>query len=352
MKVNKVGIIGIGKWAVDCHLPYLRYQQRNGRLRLVAVSTRSIISQTTKKKFLRNINIYDDYLTLLATESLDIVVICTSDYSHFQIICDSAKAGCNIIVEKPMCLTLAQAKKIAHITKTHDVQIYTNFHKRRDPLWLNLNQRLKDPKIGNLQFGFISLRNKISVASGRYFFNSSVGENCDLLSFLGIHIFDQILWSIAEKPTSVKIEKIRGVLASKGLETEDSIKIDMGFQGINKLTVVLSWVLPESMPFLTQQSLNLQFDKTLIDIDFNSRGFREFCEKYNQPNPNFMLSGKGFYEGYGYRYLDDIYNNFFAKKGNSSEIVASVEESVDACRILDAATKSFKNGKVVKIDWR
>ena len=53
--------------------------------------------------------IYTDYLQMLAQESLDAVAICTESGYHAQHAKDALEAGCHVLVEKPIALSVKDA---------------------------------------------------------------------------------------------------------------------------------------------------------------------------------------------------------------------------------------------------
>ena len=59
--------------------------------------------------------IYSDWKSLIAAErgKIDFLVICTPNSSHFEIAKAALSAGINVMCEKPLSLTLKEAKTLA-----------------------------------------------------------------------------------------------------------------------------------------------------------------------------------------------------------------------------------------------
>ena len=66
--------------------------------------------------------IYSDWKSLIAAErgKIDFLVICTPNSSHFEIAKAALSAGINVMCEKPLSLTLKEAKTLAALAKRKD----------------------------------------------------------------------------------------------------------------------------------------------------------------------------------------------------------------------------------------
>jgi predicted dehydrogenase len=59
-----------------------------------------------------------DTAQLLADERIDTVVIATPHDSHAQLVCAALRAGKQVFVEKPLCLTMDELKEIEHVYRS------------------------------------------------------------------------------------------------------------------------------------------------------------------------------------------------------------------------------------------
>ena len=55
---------------------------------------------------------YPDHKSMLEAEELDAVCVCTYNSTHAICTIDSLKKGVNVILEKPMCITIEEAAEI------------------------------------------------------------------------------------------------------------------------------------------------------------------------------------------------------------------------------------------------
>ncbi len=91
-----------------------------------------------------------DWRKVLERKDVDIVDIAVPQNLHYEIALAAAKAGKHIFLEKPMAITLEQAKEMAAAAKKSGVVTYINHNYRRTPA-VRLAKRLIDEgRIGDI----------------------------------------------------------------------------------------------------------------------------------------------------------------------------------------------------------
>ncbi|MDP6447705.1 MAG: Gfo/Idh/MocA family oxidoreductase, partial [Pirellulaceae bacterium] len=82
---------------------------------------------------------------IIAKHQPDVLFVATPDNVHTQPILDALDAGCDVITEKPLCLTTAEADQIIQKARDADRVVAVDMHKRFDPfvrdMMLNANQK-------------------------------------------------------------------------------------------------------------------------------------------------------------------------------------------------------------------
>ncbi len=123
MKTVRLGIIGTGMAWEWIHYPAIK--ELGDRYKVVAMAnrTKSDAEAAAKKIGLEPVNIYDDYKELLARDDVDAVLILVPISMNYVISEDSAKAGKNIICEKPLAPNLDQARKFAGIPGKYGIKV-------------------------------------------------------------------------------------------------------------------------------------------------------------------------------------------------------------------------------------
>jgi len=70
---------------------------------------------------------YDDYHEMLEKEHLDIIICCSENAKHPEVVEASAAAGANVCVEKPMAMSLAHALRMARACKAAKTTLIVNW---------------------------------------------------------------------------------------------------------------------------------------------------------------------------------------------------------------------------------
>ena len=65
---------------------------------------------------------FTDYRQMLELDEIDMVVIGTPNNTHCTLVCDTAAAGKHVVLEKPMCLSLAEADRMIEACDTAGVK--------------------------------------------------------------------------------------------------------------------------------------------------------------------------------------------------------------------------------------
>jgi predicted dehydrogenase len=115
----KVGLIGCGRVA---HLHMLSYKYINN-IEVVAVSD---IDLNRAKSFAKRYGvkrIFRDFKDLLEIKEIDFVDVCTPVSTHSNIVCEVAKYGHNILVEKPMARRVSECDKMIHEVSKRGVKL-------------------------------------------------------------------------------------------------------------------------------------------------------------------------------------------------------------------------------------
>jgi predicted dehydrogenase len=136
VKQVRVGVIGLGEVAQIIHLPIL--QALNDRYAIAAVCD---VSPTLLAAIGDRCGVppparHADYRDLVARGDIDAVFILNSDEYHADCAIAAARNGKHVLVEKPMCLTLAEAEEIIAARDAGGVQVMVAYMRRFAPAFL------------------------------------------------------------------------------------------------------------------------------------------------------------------------------------------------------------------------
>jgi predicted dehydrogenase len=109
VKVALVGASGHGLW----HRRQIAPLHDEGVLRLVALVDVRPVEPAPDAPVPRTTGVFTDHREMLATARPDVVVICTPPHTHLAIAVDALRAGCDVLLEKPPVLSLAEHDALA-----------------------------------------------------------------------------------------------------------------------------------------------------------------------------------------------------------------------------------------------
>ncbi len=147
--IMNVGLIGCGRVA---HIHMGAYRALNN-VNVVAISD---TDQSRAKAFAAQYKIgkvFTDHAELFKVDGLDFVDICTPTSTHETIVGDAAKAGLNVLMEKPMGRNSPECERMIEVSRKHGIKLCVCHNQ----LFFPHVQRLKS--IADAEgFGLISFR--------------------------------------------------------------------------------------------------------------------------------------------------------------------------------------------------
>lgn len=126
----KVGVVGAGVIAQVMHLNYLR--ELSDRFEIVALCDISGENAANNAQRYNVSKTFTDWREMLENADIDAVFILTSG-SHAPIAIAAAKAGKHVLVEKPMCFSVAEGLEMKTAAEGAGVTLMVAYPKRYDP---------------------------------------------------------------------------------------------------------------------------------------------------------------------------------------------------------------------------
>ncbi|MGB9683902.1 MAG: Gfo/Idh/MocA family protein [Candidatus Bathyarchaeales archaeon] len=114
-----VGLIGCGRVA---HIHMKAYQAIN-KAKVVAVADADINKAKAFAETYKIEKIFSDYKELFELKDIGFVDICTPTSTHETIVCEAARAGINVLVEKPLGRNSQECEKMVEASKKHGTKI-------------------------------------------------------------------------------------------------------------------------------------------------------------------------------------------------------------------------------------
>lgn len=102
--------------------------------------------------------LYLDYHEMLEKEKPELVAIATESGKHAAIALDCIEAGCNLIIEKPIALSIADADAVISRAKEKGVKVCASHQNRFNKSIQKIRQALEKERFGKLFYGTAHIR--------------------------------------------------------------------------------------------------------------------------------------------------------------------------------------------------
>lgn len=152
----KYALIGCGRISVN----HIAAAQAN-KLDIVAISDvlpDKMVAKREKFALGAGTKSYIDYKEMLVKERPDLVAICTESGKHAAIAIDCIEAGCHVIIEKPIALSLADADAIIRHAKERGVKVCTSHQNRFNKSIQKIREAVEQGRFGKMFYGTAHIR--------------------------------------------------------------------------------------------------------------------------------------------------------------------------------------------------
>lgn len=202
-KKLKVGIIGTG-WIADAHIA--EYKKMPD---VEVVAGADLVDGKAeaffKKWELDGARCYPDHKSMLDTEELDAVSICTYNMTHAECAIYALEKGVNVLLEKPMCVTIEEAVEICRAERKSGKIISIGFQPRLDPNMQMIKKIVESGELGKVYYIQTGggRRRGIPTPFGTTFIEKETG-GIGALGDIGCYSLDMVLNAIGyPKPLTV-----------------------------------------------------------------------------------------------------------------------------------------------------
>jgi predicted dehydrogenase len=165
---------------------------------------------------------FDDLAAALAHSAIDMVVVCTPSGSHVDLAAEALAAGANVVIEKPLDVSMARARRIAELAKDADrgLTVSVISQHRFDPASVTVAHAAHSGRFGRLTSAVAS----VSWWRGQEYYDSGSWRGTWALDGggavmnQGVHTVDLLVWFLG---TPVEIFAHTALLAHERIEVED-----------------------------------------------------------------------------------------------------------------------------------
>ena len=248
-KKYKLGIIGFGGFGK------FLYQAWSTLDTIEIVAVADLIHQDsidTKIKF------YAKWEELLANDDIEIVSIATPPSTHAEIACAAMKSGKNVIIEKPLALSVKDAHKIISTRDETNVQATVDYMLRFNPIVEVLAGWKEKNPFGKLnRVAVENYAQDESLPQDHWFWDKNISGG--ILVEHGVHFFDLINFI-----SGSKVNKVQGWQSERNEHMVDKVFANVEYEN----GLLASFYHSFSRPGIFEDtSIRLSYDLAQIEIN-------------------------------------------------------------------------------------
>jgi predicted dehydrogenase len=345
--IIKTGICSFGMSGKLFHAPFIH---AHPGFELSAIVERT--KNESRKKYPAS-KLYRSLDEMIADESLDLIIVNTPTYTHYEYARQALEAGKQVVVEKPFMMTVKQAEEIAELAEKKKVLLSVYQNRRYDGDYLAVKNVLQQNLVGELREVEIRYDRYRPVYGGKPHKEGDL-PGAGILYDLSPHLVDQALQFFGwPKALFADVWKMRHDVVAP-----DYFEILLYYENFRvrlKATCIAretnwAYTLHGMRGSFLQQRSDLQEQQLQNNV---VPSLTSWCPPPAEPDGILhttineqevrkqTTSSPGNYMGY----FDDLYKALTGQAKNP----VPVEDGIKTIRIIEAALKSSTEGQIVSL---
>ncbi len=341
MKKYNVAVIGYG-WVATAHI-----QAINATPHAQVTAIYSSRPQNNAELSARHgspIVSYTELGALLKDPSIHAVSICSYPSQHADHVVLAAKAGKHIILEKPMTLSLAEAKRIEVAVAKAGVKTCVCFEGRFSSQFQVTKSIIDAGVLGSIHYGEVDYYHGIGPWYGQFRWNVTTKEGGSSLLSAGCHAMDALLLCMGtevDTVTSYQTRSKNAVFAKYEYATTSVTILKFKDGRLGKVASVIDCI----QPYYFHTHL-VGSEGSLLDNKFHSNKYPGL-NKHAWSSLSMKMLDSGDVSDHPYQAQ---FEAFFAALERGEDMArTSLAESLKSHRIVLAADLSAAEGREIKI---
>ena len=306
---------------------------------------------------------YNSNEELFADPEVQVVIIAANNNQHHDLVCQAARAGKDIICEKPVAMSIEELDDMVKVTGECGVKFTVHHQRRFDPDFRTMKNVYDSKTLGDVYM----------MKSSLYGFNGNmhdwhvyVSEGGGMLYDWGVHLIDQRLFMMPDAKVKTVFADVRNVI---NFEVDDYFKILLRFDngvtgeiglgtymlsdkldekwferhwimGGNKGTAYVDGFNPQGKIVRTTHLLQNVGGKRTMTAAGPTRSF-------GPPAPGILVTEELEKAQTGHR---DYFENYKRAYAGEEDFLVKIPETRRVLRLMDAIRESAKTGKSVDFE--
>ena len=239
-----ISIIGYGYWGTKL----ARNFQNSAYFDILSIVDKKKFNLINAKKNLPPVECYFDYKKAIKNDLLDLIVISTPTSTHFNIAKFALENSKHVLVEKPLCLSSKQVKKLNSIAKLKKRMIFVDY-----PFLFSGTINYIKKIIDLNKYGKI-----LEIESFRE--QAPVRKDVNVIWDLGAHDISILTYLLNKQPHSIQTIKKDNIKKNSC----DSAYINLKYKNNLNVLIKNSWISPTKI-----RLIKIKFQKAILYCDEN-----------------------------------------------------------------------------------
>ncbi len=246
---HNLGIIGFGGFG---KFLYQAWSTLDG-VEIVSVADSRLQALPSPK-----LQFYDNWRDLITNEKIDIIAIATPPSTHAEIACAAMKAGKHVIIEKPIALSVEDARRIISIRDKTQLRATVDYMLRFNAIVKVLTGWKKSLPFGQLRRIVVeNYAQDESLDTEHWFWDKRISGG--IFVEHGVHFFDLINHISGSKP-----ENVTGISTNRNSKQSDRVLANVKYRNGMLATYYHSFARPG---IFEDTSIRFIYDLAQIEIE-------------------------------------------------------------------------------------
>ena len=273
---------------------------------------------------------------IIAATDVDAVLIASPTGTHADLIEQAARAGKAILCEKPVSLSVARIEECLPVVEKAGVPLMIGFNRRFDPNFAGLEKRIRAGEIGDVEL--VTIISRDPGAPPVSYIEGSGGIYRDMM----IHDLDMARFLVGEE--FVSLHALGAVLTNPAIKpTGDADTATVQMQTASGRIVVITNSRRATYGY--DQRMEVHGSKGMLRA---GNVHMSTVERADAGGFTQDVIQNFFIDRYQAAYAAEV-NAFIDAMEKGTKPKPSGIDGLQAQKLADAATESFKSGKAVKI---
>jgi predicted dehydrogenase len=347
MQPINTALLSFGMSGVVFHAPFL---QVNPGFKLYAVWERT--KELARKKY-PDCKTFRTLEELLGDREVELVIVNTPNYTHYEYAKKALLAGKHVVVEKPFTVTVEEGQELIELARQQNRKLSVYQNRRYDSDYKAIKKIVQEGWLGTVveaEFHF----DRYSESLSPKIHKETPGPGRGALYDLGSHLIDQAL-QLFGTPQAVfaDIQIIRPIS-----KVDDYFEVLLYYSD-KRVRLRSSYLIREALPGYVLHGFKGSFIKPKTNVQENllqaghlpvsedwgqepesERGFLH-AEKDGKVIKEYVSSEQGNYMEY--------YNRMYEAIRNNNPVPVSAEDGLNVIRIIETAFQSNHEKKVIEL---